>query len=656
MLKTRLFMGFTMVVIIFALLSGVLAIRTIKDHVMAEAQNRVRLDLGSAWGICSSRLKQTETIVNLIAGKQLVIESCEQADWSAPGLRNRLESIRAQFHLDFLGIAAADGEVVLRTTPPFNTGDYLTSDPIVAQALTGKPMAALALYSQTQLDREGCDLAERAFFELEDTPHARMTPRKTETHGMVLMAAFPVRRADHVLGVIYGGILVNRNHKLIDEIHNVVYKNETYRDTPLGTATIFLHDSRIATTVRRANGNRALGSRVSKEVAEQVLDNGISWVGEAFVVRDWYLTAYDPIRDAKGDIIGMLYVGILRQPFLDHGRGLIIRYVLLSLFVLLIALGVSFILAGRLSKPIRRLVDASNRMSNGETPAPVPADRACWETESLIHAFNEMASRLGEREERLKATNRSYMETLGFVSHELKSPIASMLNYVYLLRERKLGPLTEKQDKAVQVLDRNMGRLVEMIRHYLNLSRIENNNFSILPTRVAVPSEILTPLLDAMQPDLSVHRMRVENTLGPDVVVRTDLNLTRELFENLISNALKYGRDGGTITLRAERVNAFVRFVVRNEGEGIPPDKMDALFRKFSRLSDGMPSREKGTGLGLFIARHIVEAHGGTIEARSEPGQWAEMVFTLPSYDVATSTSTSSEPTSENRTGAKPLE
>ena len=654
MLRTKLFKGFMLVVVLFAVLSSVLAIRTIKQHVTAEAQNRVRLDLSSAWSVCQSRLKRAETIVTLTAGDQLLIESCERQDWSAPELRSRLEHICGQVHLDFLGIAAADGKVVLRSTPPFHSGDYLASDPIVRRALTGKPTSGMALYSQTQLGREGMDLAEKAFFELEDTPHARMSPRKAETRGMVLVAAFPVCRTDRVLGVIYGGILVNRNHELIDEIHNVVYKNETYHKKQLGTATIFLHDTRVATTVRRTNGNRALGTRVSKEVAEQVLDNGISWVGQAFVVRDWYLTAYDPICDIEGRIIGMLYVGILRQPFLDYGHSLIIRYVLLSLFVLFIALALSFILASRLSRPIHRLVDASNRMTNGETPVLVPTDRACRETEKLTHAFNEMAARLAEREKSLKATNRSYMETLGFVAHELKSPIASMLNYVYLLRERKLGALTDRQEKAIRVLDRNIARLVEMVRHYLNLSRIENNELKPVPTCVAVLPEILTPQLEAMAPELSACRIMVKNTIGPDVLVHADLNMTREVFENLLSNAVKYGRDGGTITLRAECANAFVKFAVRNEGEGIPPHQRNTLFQKFARFNGGTPARQKGTGLGLFITKHVVEAHGGSIEVASEVGQWVEMVFTLPRHEDAASVSAFPESPGKDTTDVTP--
>jgi len=127
--------------------------------------------------------------------------------------------------------------------------------------------------------------------------------------------------------------------------------------------------------------------------------------------------------------------------------------------------------------------------------------------------------------------------------------------------------------------------------------------------------------------------VRVENGIPDQVVLRADLNMTREVFENLISNGIKYGRDGGALALRAQARDGFVEFAVRNEGTGIPPDKQKVIFEKFTRLEDDQAiRRQKGTGLGLFITRHIVEAHGGRIEVESRPQGWVEFRFTLPAY------------------------
>lgn len=631
MLRTKLFKGFALIVIIFTALSTLFGLQTIKQRIMDEAQNKARLDLCSAWSVFNSRLERIQTIIRLLEGQHEVLESCASKDWDNADLRNRLETVRRNFNLDFLGLVAADGEVVFRTTPPFNTGDSKIHDPVIVRALSGEQTAGIVLWSHSDLRHEADGLAERAFMELEDTPHSKISSKTSEDRGMMMLAAAPVRIGSDIVAVVYGGKLLNRNYELVDRIRDLVYGSETYNGIPMGTATIFLGDNRIATTVMLMNGNRALGTRASKDVVDQVLDNGRAWVGEAYVVNDWYLTAYDPISDVEGKIVGMLYVGILRQPFFDYGRNLMIRHGLLCFFALLVALLLAFWLANRLSRPIHRLVEAASHMSQGNGPIEVPTDSACDEVATLILAFNEMSCRLAERENSLKATNRSYMETLGFVAHELKSPIASVVNYLYLLRQQKLGPLTEKQEKALLICERNVHRIVEMIRSYLNLSRIENRELCPTPCRIAVKEEIVSPLVESMEMALKAKNMTIIDRLDPKLCVNADINMTREIFENLVSNAVKYGKKDGIITLTADMKGDFVEFAVANDGPTIPPEQLQNLFQKFFRV-DQPGRRERGTGLGLFITRHIVEAHGGTIRIESSDEKGTVVIFTLPKW------------------------
>lgn len=638
MLKTRLFAAFMAVILLFGLLSTFVGVRTIRRSVIGEAQKRVRLDLSSAWAVYDSRMREIEIVLKLVASKQLVGDDFAAGTLQDPELRARLERLRVGFGLDFLDLVALNGQVQLRTSSPYATGDYLAHSEAVAAASKGNAVVCMAVLSRAELEREGDGLADLAFIGLEETLRARRTARTEESRGMAMVGAVPVQRGAQVIGVVYGGMLINRREDFVDKIQDVIYKNESYNGTPLGTTTLFLDDCRVATTVRCENGNRAIGTRASKEVADRVLDNGAPWVGEAFVVRDWYLTAYDPIRDCGGRVIGMLYVGILKRPFQDNARRLLLTYVGVSLFVLLVGLVLAFVLASRVAQPIHRLVQAAQQMSQGEKPPPVPQCNSCHETDRLIGAFNQMAAALAEREERLKALNREYMETLGFVSHELKSPVATIMNYVYLLGQQKLGPLTEKQDKAVRAVDASGRRLVEMVRHYLNLSRIENHEWQPVRAHVAVRGEIVAPVVESMESDLEARRMTLRNDVPEDLVLNVDRNMLREVFENLIGNAIKYGREGGAIRISASPENGFACLGVRNEGEGIPPEKAQGLFRKFSRLEGASGARhEKGTGLGLFITKHIVESHGGTIEVESRMGEWVEFRFTLPREPAAAS-------------------
>ena len=118
------------------------------------------------------------------------------------------------------------------------------------------------------------------------------------------------------------------------------------------------------------------------------------------------------------------------------------------------------------------------------------------------------------------------------------------------------------------------------------------------------------------------------------------------MFENLLSNAIKYSRDSAEVLVGCRRQGSLIEFSIRNQGPGIPADRIGSLFQKFSRINgqDGV-SKQKGTGLGLFITKTIIEAHGGSIAVSSQQGEWAEFSFTLPAWQEA------SEDVQRNGTG-----
>ena len=633
MLRAKLTGYFAALIAVFTLLSVWFGIRVINERTVAEAQEHVRADLRAAWSVYNGRLKELEIILGLEAGKRDIVSACRDGRWDDAQLVADLRALYERYGFDFLTMVSPDGNATLRAAPPHRPGDSLAYLAPVTRALAGKPAGGAMLLSGTQVENEAEGLAARAFLEVEATQKARRSPKTEESRALVVCTAVPVRDGAQVVGTLLGGVVLNRNAELVDRIADTVYDNARG-----ATATVFLDDCRVATTVRMKNGNRAIGTRVSKEVADQVLDNGKPWVGRAFVVDEWYLTAYDPIRDVDGKVVGMLYVGILEEPFRELSKTMIWRFISIALVVAAAAFVAAFIIAGRLARPIRLLARAAETLKSGTYPEAIPVRDPASESGVLTAAFNDMTRSLQERErelqqtnESLQAVNRNYMELLGFVTHELKSPLAAMKNYIYLMKKELIGPLTEKQAKAVSVFDANIARMNEMVRHYLNLSRIEKGEMKPARTRVQVVQDVLDPLLLSHEPEFERRRVRVANSIPDDLALSADLNMTREVFENLVGNAVKYGREGGEIALTCEREGDMVLFRVRNEGEGIPPERLPALFKKFSRIEDLHASgKQKGTGLGLFITRTIVEAHGGRIEADSEAGAWAEFTFTMP--------------------------
>ena len=234
MLRTKLFKCFALLVILFGALSAYVGIRTIKHRVIAEAQTRVSMDLSSAWSLLNNKLHELEVILRLAASKEAVVTMCEQKAWSDAEVAGRLERIRLAFGLDFLDLIAPDGKVMLRTTAPHATGDSKLSDPAVAAALHGGQMVAMSLMPQRELEQESDGLADRSLIELEDTPRARLSNRKAESRGMVMVGAIPVWQGAQVLGVVYGGVLMNRNHDLVDRICALAAEYRVVAPAPLG--------------------------------------------------------------------------------------------------------------------------------------------------------------------------------------------------------------------------------------------------------------------------------------------------------------------------------------------------------------------------------------------------------------------------------------
>lgn len=259
------------------------------------------------------------------------------------------------------------------------------------------------------------------------------------------------------------------------------------------------------------------------------------------------------------------------------------------------------------------------------------------EVQQLAAAFCHMIYKLELYQEELKLANedlrklnQSYMDMLRFVSHELKTPISNSSMSAHALLQRIFGDLTPPQEKMVHLICMNLTRSVEMVKNYLDLSRIETGELLFQPKRLLLDSEVVEPVLAEFAILIDMSGMRVEDRVDEEVVLEADGELLRVVYTNLIGNAFKYGREGGVIRLQATDRGSAYRLEVWNEGQGVPPEKMNQLFQKFSRIQQPEKGAAKGTGLGLFISRTIVERHGGRMWAEGREGEWINFILELP--------------------------
>ncbi|HLP76108.1 MAG TPA: ATP-binding protein, partial [Candidatus Paceibacterota bacterium] len=228
---------------------------------------------------------------------------------------------------------------------------------------------------------------------------------------------------------------------------------------------------------------------------------------------------------------------------------------------------------------------------------------------------------------RLKQLERNREEFVANVSHELRTPLSLIKGYTEtLLDGAKDNP--ENTTKFLQTIQRNSERLQFLIEDLLTISELESGRLKMNRQTIQ-----LRPLVDKVLEDFEAKARERNVTLTnemPEFSAFADSERLQQVLGNLISNAIKYGRANGHITVRGTKTNGIVELCVQDDGPGIPADALERVFERFYRVDKARSREQGGTGLGLSIVKHIVLCHGGKIWAKSELGKGAAFHFTLP--------------------------
>jgi signal transduction histidine kinase len=218
--------------------------------------------------------------------------------------------------------------------------------------------------------------------------------------------------------------------------------------------------------------------------------------------------------------------------------------------------------------------------------------------------------------------------TLEFVSHELKGILGSTIMCVYSIRDGFLGMLNFKQRATIETIIRNLRRLESTIKDFLDISKIEGGRLSSQKAAININTDVIKEVEDAFLSEIYEKGLLIENNIPGDLVIKTDRTLLLTVFNNLISNAIKYGKSGAKIIINVRKPEKLYEFSVYNDGEPIKDDEKEKLFKKFSRIESDSNKKVKGTGLGLFIVKNIVNTLGGDISINTfESGN--EFVFDI---------------------------
>ncbi|MCE9792892.1 cache domain-containing protein [Shewanella indica] len=578
-----------------------------------------------------------------------------------------LDQQRKALDLDFLRLvriadAAADPD--LRQMLPLVQGQSAYS--------------GLMVLSSSRLARIDPELAERAKIPVKMTLRAQNPDREVEERGMLSRSLLPVADENGKIGwYLDGGILFNRNTRIVDHIRDLVYDKGTLPERSIGTVTIFLDNIRISTNVplhffpkEDENRGRALGTLVSEEVRQQVLVKGQLWVDRAFVYNDWFISAYAPLTDIRGQRIGMIYSGFSESPFIHNYLLNIIELGTILMLVLLVSGLLVYRGAYSLLQPIERIhqvvkavqsgrnlrigelgLDRDNELANlaeqfdrmldllqrRNAQIQAAAEQLEMKVEERTRSLQEKTEELQRNVQLLNETRQQLVtnekltalgELTAGIAHEINNPTAVILGNMELLRV-ELGDNAEVVEEEIDLIIQQVGRISTIIRSLLQYSR---------PGEFNAPLEMhqITPIIEEMQ-------LLVRHSLGKqEVVLLPELNASYpvqvnrpqllQVLINLVVNAA-HAMDGkGRIWIRTydwveQDEPVGIKIEIEDEGSGIPQEQLSRIFDPF------YTTRKDGTGLGLSLSYGIIKRIGGTIEVSSTLGKGTQ--FTVSIYHIA---------------------
>ena len=247
-------------------------------------------------------------------------------------------------------------------------------------------------------------------------------------------------------------------------------------------------------------------------------------------------------------------------------------------------------------------------------------------------AFTELEKKNGELEE----VSQAKTQILSTATHELKTPLTSIIGYIdiILMRQDKVGPLNEKQQRYLETVQRNAHRLKSLVDDLLDVSRIEADSLDLCLADLDLRHEI-DDVVRSMESQLNNKQIQVALNIPSELrPVRADPLRFCQVVTNLLSNACKYSPAESKVTITAHQVGPSAQVDISDTGIGISSEDQANLFTKFWRADNSSTREETGTGLGLYISKHLIEAHGGKIWAESRFGEGTTFSFTWPLSNI----------------------
>uniref|UniRef100_A0A7C4TCG4 histidine kinase n=1 Tax=candidate division WOR-3 bacterium TaxID=2052148 RepID=A0A7C4TCG4_UNCW3 len=629
-LKTKLALSYILAVGLVGIICSAIGIVTINQGIINQAQNRVSADLNSAGEIYDQFANQIQYVCRLTATRFFLRDAI--VNNQSQKIAQELKRVLNAEELDFLSVTNNKGLVLAHGSNPEIKNDTFFI-PLIEYVIKDKKSAySTEILSGEQLKKENPELKKRAEIEILPTMRAKFQRTGIETSGLTIIAAAPVLDDnENVIGVVYAGKVINNNFDIVDRIKNTVFMNEQYKNKDIGTSTIFMKDLRVSTNVKNVDGSRAIGTLISKEVYEGVIEKGQTWMARAFVVTDWYITAYRPIKNFLGEIIGVLYVGILEAKYTDMRNRIVLFFIGLTIIAMIAVTGFSYLLSGTITKSVAEIAKAAREIGKGNFPEKITI-KTGDEIEDLANAFQYMLDSIKKRDEELKKYAQQTIaeaERLAIigqlaagVAHEINNPLTGILLYCDLML--KNIPDDHPYKKNLLRINNEAQRCKTIVKGLLDFAREKKPEI-----KKSSINELIESTLNLLKTQAIFLNINTKIELDRNLPqIEIDPGQIQQVLINIIMNSVEAMEGKGDLRIKSElsEDKKFVCISISDTGPGIKPEYHKKIFEPFFTTKEA----SHGVGLGLSISKRIVEDHNGKIEVESEPNKGAKFIVKLP--------------------------
>ncbi|MEA3222923.1 MAG: cache domain-containing protein [Thermodesulfobacteriota bacterium] len=637
-LRKRLILGFLIAACLTGIVATFVGIRTINKNTIDEVQRKVEDNLNVAGLIYNNSLEELSSQLQSVSVRTSLREAIQNKDSDklsdlAGLICDKSSGFNGQIclGLDMLSIVDTHARLLFSASNPKVQGDTMIWDPIVKRCLDERiPVSSTEIMSIDEIERENPNLTQRVSMDIIKTPQSAEIKGKILSRGMVLRAACPIiDRQGNMLGALVGGILLNKNYSIVDKVKETVYLNEKYKGKDMGFATIFQGGVRVSTNVPTRDNKRAIGTIVSKEVYNKVIGQDKDWIGRAFVVNDWYISAYTPIYDINDRIIGMLYTGILEAKYHDMKLHAIAIFLGITGLGMMVAFFISYSLGSSIIGRFRILKKATETIAAGDLTYQLPEDSSSC-CIILDEAFNNMAKSLKDRDDRLKKafmqiTRTERLAALGQmaagVAHEINNPLGGILLYSNLILEDL--PEDDPSRENLEKIADQTNRCKKIVQNLLDFARAPSGEMALFNI-----NDLIIATLNLVKDQSMFQDIATKTILGEGLPeVKGDKSRLEQAFLNLIINAADAMEGKGRLSIKTILSSTgHVKIFISDTGDGIDKGYIPHIFEPFFTTKD--PGR--GTGLGLSITYGIIRSHNGFIDVESDKGKGTTFIVSLP--------------------------